>query len=253
MPTRVSGPRKSAARKKTSAKQPAVKRPVAARKTPANKPAKKPAAPASKVDIERRRADRNTRERSHRLIDKGDPLWGLHGGLGPPEDARAPEPEFFATPLGRADEELAELWRTDGFARYAGGLFWTVDPREFVAAIADWPAIPNEAVVFARDAFGDLFYLHAGEVGMLDVRLGLTAKLGPSAHIFVNSTVKTHNFQEAMLAAPLFARVRKRLGDLQADECYGMAPAMQLGGDSTAVKSYRRVKLREYLALCSQL
>jgi hypothetical protein len=122
------------------------------------------------------------------------------------------------------------------------------------AVIGDWSAlsIPEDAMVFARTAFGDLFFLHAGDVACLDVRYGRMRQLGPSAYIFLCVTVAGSTFQQRTLERRLFEAVRRRVGELAADECYGLFPAPGLGGNPDDAKAYKRVKLREYLAMLSQ-
>jgi hypothetical protein len=177
----------------------------------------------------------------------------LHEAVGKPEMAVKPPDSFFNSPEAKADEELADLWREEGWARYGGGLFWTVDPRDFDGLDKEWPVAPAKSVVFGRNAFGDLFLLHEGEVYRLAVQWGRLFQFGPSADIFLNSTLREPSLHASLLQPKLFKAVRKRLGELEPDECYGLFPALPLGGNEEDPNSYRRVKLREYLASLAQM
>jgi hypothetical protein len=181
-----------------------------------------------------------------------DLFEGLHKALGKPEMRVEPPESFFAGSEAASDEDLLALWGQDGWARYGHGLFWTVDPRAFSGLSEDWPIVPHEALVFGRSAFGNLYLVCKDEVLRLDVQWNRLAKLGPSTYVFLNSTIKQPRFQKVTLQGELFGLVRERLGDLAADECYGLFPALPLGGNDEDPTSYRRVKLLEYLALLAQ-
>lgn len=181
-----------------------------------------------------------------------DIFYGLHEALGAPEMKVEPPESFFDNPEMARDQELASLWRQDGWARYGHGLFWTVDPREFPDLHKEWPIVPPGALVFARNAFTGIFMLHKDQVLRLDAQWNRVAELGPSAYTFLNSTIKRANFQQTTLERELFEKVRKHAGDLERDECYGLFPALPLGGNDEDPKGYKRVKLREYLGILAQ-
>ncbi|CAG0987859.1 hypothetical protein ANRL3_02562 [Anaerolineae bacterium] len=177
----------------------------------------------------------------------------LHKAIGEPELKVIPPESFFDGTEVKVDENLATLWREDGWARYGGGLFWTMDPRDFVGLSKDWDIVPSNALVFGRNALGDIFLIIEGEVFMLLVQWKRLLKIGSSVYIFLNSTLKEPNLQESFLQSNLFTAIRKHLGDLKVDECYGLFPALPLGGNDEDPNAYQRAKLREYLALLAQM
>lgn len=181
-----------------------------------------------------------------------DMFEGLHKGLGVPKMAVHPPESFFTTAGMTTDEDLVSLWRQDGWARYGQGLFWTVDPREFADLHQEWPIVPRGALVFGRGAFSSLFLLHQDQVLHLDGQWNRLAKLGPSSYVFLNDSVADAEFQKTILDRELFNKVREKAGDLAADECYGLFPALPLGGNDEDPNGYQRVKLREYLAILGQ-
>jgi hypothetical protein len=178
---------------------------------------------------------------------------GLHAALGKPEEQTFPSDDFFEKQKKKTDAELLDLWREDGWARYENGLFWTVNPQDFADIIKDWKIVQSGSVVFARNAFGDLFLVRKEEVFVLRVQYNDLGHLGPSVYIFLNSTLKEPDLKESYLEKKLFVKVRKLAGDLATDECYGLFPALPLGGDDEDPKAYKRVKLREYLASLAQM
>lgn len=178
---------------------------------------------------------------------------GLHKSLGRPTRQSRPDASFFREPVAKADEELADLWREDGWSAYADGAFWTVDPRSYADIRETWPILPEGALVFSRNAFGDLYFMSSGNVWRLDIQNGRTLDLGPSAYIFLNSTLKEKSLKDSLLRVDLFKKVSKRVGGLQSGECYGLFPALPLGGDEDDPDSYRKAGLREYLNIVAQL
>jgi hypothetical protein len=179
-----------------------------------------------------------------------DSFAGLHAAVGKPQNAVRPPAARLED--ASVDEELRLLWEEDGWASYGNGLLWTLDPQEFAELRKDWPAVPGGATAFARNAFGDVFLLKDGEVLHLDVRWNRIGELGPSVYTFLNSTLGEKSLRESYLQPGLFAKVRERVGELAADECYGLVPALPAGGNDEDPKAYQRVKLREYLALTAQ-
>ncbi len=178
---------------------------------------------------------------------------GLHAALGKPEKQEFPPDSFFENAGKNFDGNLVELWREDGWARYGGGLFWTVNPQDFTKIVKDWKVVKPDSIVFGRNAFGDLFLLRDEEVFMLTVQHNDLGSLGPDVYIFLNSTLKEKSLKESFLQKKLFEKVCKKLGDLEADECYGLFPALPLGGDDQDPDAYKRVKLREYLTSLAQM
>jgi len=178
---------------------------------------------------------------------------GLHKALGLPESRVEPPQSFFESSEAKVDEDLVALWRKDGWASYGDGLFWTVNPQEFVEIAKEWTIVPTEAIVFGRSAFGNLYLVDNGNVLRLDIQWGKLAELGPSTYVFLNSTIKQTRFQKVTLKSDLFKIVRERLGSLTMDECYGLFPSLPLGGNDDDPNAYQRVKVREYLTLLAQI
>lgn len=178
----------------------------------------------------------------------------LRKTLGEPEKQIVPPDSVFENANAETDENLIALWREDGWCSYGKGLFWTVDPADFADLLKDWRAVPKQAVVFARSAFADLFLLNAGEVFFLNVQANVLMPLGPNVYVFLNSTLAQRGLREPFLDGKLFKAVSKLRGELEHNECYGLFPALPLGGGNAEdPKSYQRVKLREYVQSLAQM
>ncbi|HQU81627.1 MAG TPA: GAD-like domain-containing protein [Pyrinomonadaceae bacterium] len=177
----------------------------------------------------------------------------LHLAIGKPEDKKVPSETFFTDFAKKSDEYLIKLWREDGFSSYGNGLFWTVDPQEYAEIVKDWKIVKPKSIVFGRNAFGELFLLHKNEVYILRIQENDLGNLGPSVYIFLNSTLKEPSLKESYLQKKLFSKVKKKNGELKADECYGLFPALPLGGDDEDENAYKCVKIKEYLASLAQM
>lgn len=177
---------------------------------------------------------------------------GLHGALGKPEAGVEPPATFLKTKKATAHPDLEALWTEEGWARYAGGEFWVVDPRPFDELLSEWSTVPKDAIVFARNAFGDLFLFSDGVVVALTIQTGQMNKASRTVELFLNDTLAQPAIRGSLLETALFKKVRKRLGDLEAEECYGLFPPASLGGDPEDVGAYRKAKLREYFSLVAE-
>lgn len=147
---------------------------------------------------------------------------------------------------------LIAEWEESGWGAYGGGLLWLVDPDELKATVRDWLGKSSKAVAFARSAFGHLFVWDRDGAHMLDPHHGTLAKLIDDVDLVFDYTLCSTRYLDTVLDQKLFVKAHKQLGALAHDECYGFEPAIALGGKAT-VKSVRKLKLREHLAVLSQL
>jgi hypothetical protein len=148
--------------------------------------------------------------------------------------------------------ELVDLWRSEGWCSYGGGLLWTVDPRDFEDILDEWVDLEDgKAHVFLRTAFGHLYLWYDGDAYSLDVqRADLSRVSDDIATVF--TVLTDEDVQELMLRRDIFRQVRKRLGPPARDECYAFVPAIPLGGPGTA-ETVQKVKLQEHLHLLAQI
>jgi hypothetical protein len=187
--------------------------------------------------------------------------------FGPPIARRDVDPAQIARGEGEVPGQLLRYWEEQGFAGYADGLFWTVDPAQYAPlldmALAPTPFLGKDAYhVIARSAFGELFVW--GKKGGSSLRLDPPhGQLLPSraseelmrtgredlalqAFFASQQTGNLECFDDAR--KPLFARARKALGRLAADEMYGFEPALGLGGKAT-LANLKKVKILPHLQI----
>jgi hypothetical protein len=191
--------------------------------------------------------------------------------FGPPIARRDASPVDAKRQTGRLPELLLQYWTEHGFAGYADGLFWTVDPDEYADVLTQWldPSPfkgQDDYQVIARTAFGCLFVWGTKSGGSLQINAphGIifpdraAAKYvqdgrdAIAVQAFFVSLAKDHTDFADERGKPLFTRARAKLGMLEPDEMYAFVPALALGGTAT-LANLQKVKILEHLTLLAQL
>ncbi len=192
--------------------------------------------------------------------------------LGPPAGA----PPVAATALrqwdGRLPSGLLELWAEYGRGSWAKGKFQLCDPDDFADLVAtllqgDPEFAPAETHLVGYGAFGDLVLWHETRE---DLQISLPYLRGTASCVAADWQRSDANvalsaplmeigepgaftlFEGEKTATPMFARCAKQHGALAPGECYGLFPALALGG-ICSTDGVKRVKAREHFALLAQL
>ena len=152
----------------------------------------------------------------------------------------------------RLPAPLLEKWQESGWCCYGKGLIWLVNPLDFNEVLEDWLDASENALIFGRTAFGDLFLWHNDEVQYLHTQYARLESLVNDINFFFEFALCDDGYLDTVLDRKLFRKALKQLGQLKRDECYGFEPVLALGG-SGEIDTVRKVKLREYLGLLSQV
>ncbi|NQD54408.1 DUF1851 domain-containing protein [Pseudomonas sp. CM25] len=162
---------------------------------------------------------------------------------------------------------LIQYWKNEGWAGYANGLFWTVNPDDYEHIKDAWlKDTPIESLdkfhVIARSAFGNL-YLCGEKTGhstsiicnhneILAVKNRLKIKELTAQNITIQSLFGTSEPEDYdntdSNGKPLFERALKKYGPLAPDEIYGFEPALVAGGKPT-LQNLCRLKLDPHLLI----
>jgi len=165
---------------------------------------------------------------------------------------------------------LMTYWREEGWAGYANGRVWTVNPDEYEDIVDAWleetpfVGIDNFHVI-ARSAFGDLYL--CGETTGASVTitcihneiLALKNQLKPKSlqdqdpsiqALFGSARLEDFDYKD-INGKLLFERAVKKYGPLEPDEMYGFEPALVMGGSAT-LDNLRRLKLDPHLHILRQ-
>lgn len=154
--------------------------------------------------------------------------------------------------LARVPAEVANEWRNFGFGAYGDGLLWTTPPDRPSLSAEDWPGVHSDAIEVLRSAFANVCLWQGGQFVWLNVHTGKIGQLIDVATILFDAGMCSPDFRKDVLMQPLFKKLRKRLGDLSAHECYGFAPLPALGGDSSEERAIK-TPIREYIAMAAQV
>jgi hypothetical protein len=164
----------------------------------------------------------------------------------------------------RLPEQLLRYWEEYGWASYARGLFWIVNPQEYEGVISAWLQgtefeDKDEFHVIARSAFGQIFLW--GEKFGPAVRLSTLNSYAIVSSGF-NSPPENLDFEVKCFFAFLDKATRDpdvyfesalcRLGLLNDTQMYGFVPALALGGQRDAEK-LERVSAVEHMTFLAQL
>lgn len=175
----------------------------------------------------------------------------FHATFPPSGDRAAFDESRYGDYLAKVPTEVANEWRNFGFGAYGDGLIWTTPPDQPLLDPAEWPGIEDNAVEVLRTAFANLCLWQGGRFVWLNVHTGKIAQLSDVAQILFDAGLCNRDFRKEVLMEPLFAKLRKRLGDLDVKECYGFAPLPALGGDSSPDQAIK-TEIRAYIAMAAQ-
>ena len=147
---------------------------------------------------------------------------------------------------------LVQYWRDVGCCAYGNGLIWVIDPDDLVDVLDDWLGPNHGAIPFCRSAFADIFVWSEGAVKSLATQFGKFDEIMARIDTFFDGPLCSDWYINDMLQKKLFHKAVKKLGALRYDECYAFEPVLALGG-SGEIETIRKVKIREYLGVLSQI
>lgn len=152
----------------------------------------------------------------------------------------------------RLPDPLLQLWQQQGWCAYGDGLIWLVNPNDYTDLISQWLSGNELPVVFARSAFGELLTWNGKSVYKLYVHLGNYGRMMRNIETYFNAMLVDKASLEDGFNLSLFQKALKKLGRLEADECYAFVPALAMGG-SEKLENIERVKLKEHVLFLSQV
>jgi hypothetical protein len=170
---------------------------------------------------------------------------------------------------GKLPVFMIELWKQYGFGAWSNGLFQICNPHDFDGLLsqifhADQDFSHKDCHVFACTAFGVL-HIWSERHGLVTVDClnaivdcpNLTRTDGKRFEddIVISGDIMVR--KESMdvyddADKPLFARARKRLGDLEPGECYGFFPALAMGG-APKLENLKRTPALPHFVFLAQL
>jgi len=205
------------------------------------------------------------------MIDEYFEEFLVDEGFAPAVNCRPVDENTLLRYTDKLPARLLGYWKEFGFCGYGKGLFWTVNPIDYVDILQIWlgdtPLWGRENYfVVARTAFGELYvrgddsittttinphYSNIIPGDQPDESLSDTRK-DRSIGIFFGSQDKESTDFYDQNDKPLFKRALKKLGPLKHDEMYTFVPALATGGIAD-IEHVQKVKIHEQLSLLAEL
>ena len=149
-------------------------------------------------------------------------------------------------------DELAKIWEDYGFCRLLGGYLKVINPEDYQELLNETYFRGNISVPILTTAFGDIVTLEEGQyIGMVKYKSGNFLMLAKNFKRFVQN-LEDDYFLEKYFQISQYTDTVNKLGKLEQDECFGYVPLLGLGG-SEKVDNLKKVKIREYIELISQI
>ncbi|RYY83014.1 MAG: DUF1851 domain-containing protein [Chitinophagaceae bacterium] len=171
---------------------------------------------------------------------------------------------------GVLPDRLLAYWQQEGWAGYAGGRFWTVDPDEYTPLLREWIkrselADIDDYHVIGRTGFGT-FYLWGQRyhrkvtvsctdnwvLAMKDEAQTPNPDPDRSLSVFFAMAEPDDFDFEDIQENYLFERAVKTLGPLSESEMYGFVPALIAGGEAR-IESLQKLDMGVHLMILHQL
>ena len=153
---------------------------------------------------------------------------------------------------GELPDELIKIWEDNGLARLMGGYLKVVNPEDYQELLKETYFRGNISVPILVTAFGDIVTFEEGQyIGMVKYKNGNFAMLAKNFKRFIQNLGDDY-FLEKYFQIPQYIEAVNKLGKLEQDECFGYVPLLGLGG-SEKIQNLKKVKIREYIELISQL
>ncbi len=132
-------------------------------------------------------------------------------------------------------ESLMTFFKEDHFGGYADGLFWTINPVDFIKYVPKWVVVGSNGIPFMRTAFGDLivYFNKSNEdnIIFIDVRHQKRIYLCENMEELFNDVLLLDDgFFIQITKLNMFEQAYKKLGRLDNNRCYGFEPILASGG-----------------------
>lgn len=149
-------------------------------------------------------------------------------------------------------DELIRIWENYGFGRLLDGYIKIINPEEYQELLKETYFRGNISIPILTTAFGDIITFEEGQyIGMVKYINGNFVMLAKEFKRFMQN-IEDDYFLGKYFRIPQYTEAVKKLGKLEQDECFGYVPLLGLGG-SEKVDNLDKVKIREHIALISQM
>lgn len=185
------------------------------------------------------------------------------------KNAELPEDSFFSKNAGRLPSGFLSFIRQEGFASYADGIVWTLNPNKLGSYVNAWcnllePLSNAQYTVFGRSAFGDVYAIQEGSGKLVTVSFATgivwcqknfskpSKRFDAGLQSFFGSAYPKDFDIEDDSGASLFEQGIALFGSIGPNEVFGFEPALAIGGE-ISVAALRKFRLDVHIDFLSQL
>ena len=166
-------------------------------------------------------------------------------------------------------EQLLTLYREVGVGSFGGGMFWLSRPADLQPALNVWLPPSPQRIPLGRSAFGDLFYYRdlreeasakgftgenpgeLSDVSVVRVEYSDIVVCALSIEELCDEILGFEENVDGVFRGDLVRAATEIFGPLSADEQFGFAPALALGGFED-ISCVRKVDLLVHTSLLKQ-
>jgi len=195
-------------------------------------------------------------------------MSGFLEEFGEPENTRFPDKTYIENYRDKLPDALLSYWAELGFCRFMGGLFWIVDPEDYVGILDSWiegsplKKLNENFYVIARSGYGDL-YIWAEksgccyEINAANGRIFKPDNPEDNAELelqlfFGAKSPDTIDIEDEDTDEEMFELAVNLHGPLEEDEMFAFEPSLVLGG-GRLTNNLHKVNLYVHLDIILQL
>lgn len=148
--------------------------------------------------------------------------------------------------------EILELLDRVGVSSYMDGFLWTLNPVDYADWLSDWVNefrdLKERCIPFARTAYGDILFVCAHQLMLLNSSKGLIDFAGDNVDRFFNWYLADDGFLNNYFNKDNYHTPNN---ELKSDECFGFDPLLSQGGKED-FENLKIVKMKDYLEAVSK-
>lgn len=148
--------------------------------------------------------------------------------------------------------EIISLWQEYGFGTFKNGYFKVINPDEYKTLLANSYFNGDVSIPIFATAFGDLIIWEDNQfVSIVKYRYNDFDVITDGFEYF-NETILDEELADEFYTFEKYDKAIKKYGNLEYDECFGYVPLITMGGKES-VNNIKKVKIREHIALITEL
>lgn len=173
---------------------------------------------------------------------------------GQPQNSEKPSQELINEYKKILPPKIIGFWERYGFAKFADGLIWVINPKQLEDVLSDWCPKKDKSrlIPVIRTSFGKIIYWNKNTFTLLDTHYNDKFDASDNVELVFNLFLIGKVARRGILQESLFKKALKKLGSLESDEMYGYKLALAMGGDYK-VENMAKMKIREQLSILGQI